>query len=119
MLANLACSVIWLEDGTSSTSEMAWMVSFGFFSGPALLARNTFGQGHVFFCPVYVKAEQLFFVGANIVLRTALDNAAERAKIKALCGTPLSVSRVCNVHGTCLLAVLEFLSEFVVFPSSS
>ena len=67
--------------GTSSTSEMA---KLRFLNGPALLARNACGQGHVLLCLVDVQAKQLLLAGANIIPRKALDSAPERAKIEAL-----------------------------------
>ena len=55
-----------------------------FLSVPALLSRNTFGQGHVLFFLVDVQAKQFLLVAANIVSRKAFKNIAKRTKFVTL-----------------------------------
>ena len=55
MLAKLACSVIWLEDRHVFNVRDGMDGQLRLSSGPALLARNTFGQGHVLFCLVELQ----------------------------------------------------------------
>ena len=78
-----ACVQLHLARRWARRQRPRWL-KLRFLNGPALLARNTCGQGHVLLCLVDVQAKQLLLVSANIIPRKALDNAAERAKIEAL-----------------------------------
>ena len=84
MLAEPACGFIWLEDGHVVDVRDGRDGVFRLLNSPALLARNTFGQGHVLLCLVDVEAKQFLLVGAHAVSREALDNVAVRAEVDAL-----------------------------------
>ena len=78
LLMKLACSFIWLEDGHVVDVRDGMDCKLGFLSSPGLLDQSTFGKGNVLF----LSDSKLLHVGASIVPRGALDNAAERSKMR-------------------------------------
>ena len=81
LLAKPSCRVVRIKHWGIVTTRNSMDSAFGLPEGPTLLARSAFGQGHVFFCLVDIKAKDFFLVSTNVTHREALNNIAQSPKV--------------------------------------
>ena len=84
LLAEPACRLIQLEDGSIISVRNGMDGKFRLLDSPTLLARDKIGKNHIFFRMVDIEAKKLFLVSADVVSREDFNNIAKRTEIDAL-----------------------------------